>query len=567
MKPRKHQAQFIEVINRIQAGEDIRKIILSVTPGGGKSFIPIVAGKLIESGHADALAWIVPRQSLQAQGEGEFLDPLSRRLFNNKLMVRASTNDVDPCRGTNGFITTYQALGVDDHKTVINDFSKKRYILILDEYHHVEDGGIWHDALEQLFMMAKYAVMMTGTLERGDGKPIAFTDYRNKRPVLVSDIHTAIIRYSRRDALREKAILPIAFHVSDGEFRWRDNAGEIKGVDSFDDAKNGEIAGALYTALNTDFAYRILYESIDHFKEHRRIIPGAKMLVVTADYKQAQTISEMLHAGARPLKIDIATSHKPKEANLAIKKFKAGQIDILVTIAMAYEGLSVPAVSHICCLTHIRSTPWIEQMVARGVRIDPCAGPYGSQICHIFAPSDKKFVEIMKRIKNEQIASLKTSNDPEKNDFELAKIPGDGTGEGRQFVTPIGSVYTGISDHYIGCDGPIEPMQPTMPIETPSEKEDRLRAEIDSHVKTYSRENGYKPQRINAEIKKHMGKARDNMALYDLERLQIHLASAYPIGAKYPVAETVVKHPPRERKRVDQRPVPLRPVFQQMTFF
>ena len=64
MKPRKHQAQFMEVIRRIQAGEDIRKIILSVTPGGGKSFIPIVAGKLIESGHADAIAWIVPRQSL-----------------------------------------------------------------------------------------------------------------------------------------------------------------------------------------------------------------------------------------------------------------------------------------------------------------------------------------------------------------------------------------------------------------------------------------------------------------------------------------------------------------------
>lgn len=567
MKPRKHQAEFIETISRIQAGEDIRKAVLSVTPGGGKSFIPIVAGKLIQSGHADALAWIVPRQSLQVQGEGEFIDPLSRRLFNHNLSVRASTNDVDPCRGTNGFITTYQALGVDDDKTVIHEFSRKRYILIMDEYHHVEEGGVWHDALDPLFRMAKYRVLMTGTLERGDGKPIAFTEYKNKKPVLASDRHTEIIRYSRVDALKEKAILPIVFHLSDGEFSWKDKVGIVKAVSCFEDTENRDLAGALYTALNTDFAYRLLYEAVDHFQQHRKRVQSAKMLVVTADYKQAKAISEMLHSGAKSLRVDIATSHKLQAANVAIKKFKAGQIDILVTIAMAYEGLSVPAVSHICCLTHIRSTPWIEQMVARGVRIDPCAGPYGSQICHVFAPQDKKFVEIMKRIKNEQIASLRTSDDHGKNDFELAQIPGDGTGEGRQFVTPIGSVYTGVYDHYIGCDGPIEPMQPTMPIETPSEKEDRIRADIDSHVKAYARENGYKPQRINAEIKKHMGKARDNMTLYDLERLHRHLTSAYPIGVKYPVAETVVKHPPRERKRVDQRPVPLRPVSQQMTFF
>ena len=568
MKPRKHQAQFMEVIRRIQAGEDIRKIILSVTPGGGKSFIPIVAGKLIESGHADAIAWIVPRQSLQVQGEGEFIDPLSRRLFNHRLMVRASTNDVDPCRGTNGFITTYQALGVDDHKTVIQEFSRKRYILILDEYHHVEDGGIWHDALEPLFKMAKYAVLMTGTLERGDGKPIAFTEYRNKKPVLTSDRNTEVIRYSRMDALKERAILPIIFHVSDGEFSWMDKRGSVKSVDCFDDAKNGEMAGALYTALNTDFAYRLLYESIDHFADVRKKNPGAKMLVVTADYKQAKTISEMLRSGAKRFRVDIATSHKAKEANAAIKKFKAGQLDILVTIAMAYEGLSVPSVSHICCLTHIRSTPWIEQMVARGVRIDPCAGPYSSQVCHVFAPMDKKFLEIMKRIKNEQISSLKTPMNDD-HDFELATIPGDGDGTGgRQSVVPIGAEYIGQYDHYVGLDGVShDDHWPYQPQETPSEKEARLRSEIDRHVKAYARENGYKPHRINAEIKKHMGKARENMQIYDLERLQSHLRRSYPIGVCRPVNQSPVKHTPRDRKRVDSRPEQLRPVAEQMTFF
>jgi len=55
---------------------------------------------------------------------------------------------------------------------------------------------------------------------------------------------------------------------------------------------------------------------------------------------------------------------------------KTDKIDVLVTVAMAYEGLNIPAVSHIICLTRIRSAPWIEQMTARANRIDKNGGPY-----------------------------------------------------------------------------------------------------------------------------------------------------------------------------------------------
>ena len=42
-----------------------------------------------------------------------------------------------------------------------------------------------------------------------------------------------------------------------------------------------------------------------------------------------------------------------------------------VVNAMAYEGLDAPAVSVVASLTHIRSRPWLEQMVARATRVDP----------------------------------------------------------------------------------------------------------------------------------------------------------------------------------------------------
>ena len=37
---------------------------------------------------------------------------------------------------------------------------------------------------------------------------------------------------------------------------------------------------------------------------------------------------------------------------------------------MAYEGLDVPEVAVVAALTHIRSRPWLEQMVARATRVD-----------------------------------------------------------------------------------------------------------------------------------------------------------------------------------------------------
>lgn len=558
MKLRKHQSDFSQVIQNIQNGSSIRKIIMVVTPGGGKSFIPIVAGKLIESGHADGLAWIVPRQALQDQGEREFIDPFSRGLFNHNLIIRSSTNEINPCKGTNGFITTYQALGVDDKKTVVQEFSKKRYILILDEYHHVEEGGIWHQALTPLYDLAKYVVLMTGTLERGDGNPIAFTKYRNKRPDLESDEQTAVITYNRTDALREQAILPISFHLSDGRFSWQNQDGVVREIESFEETSDGEDSAALYTALKTDFSAQLLEECTSHWIAERTNNPGAKMLVVTAGYDHAKDVTVMLKR-AVGVTAEIATSHNSTHATQAIKNFKANRIDILVTIAMAYEGLDVPPVNHVCCLTHIRSTPWLEQMIARGVRIDRNAGPYSTQWCHVFAPSDKRMIDVMERIKKEQIASLKRSNNsPEESEFETATIPGDGTGQVGPNVEPLESELTGQTNHLIGG----EYSQKDLPfIETVSEKENRLRREIAKHVNAYAYENGYKPQRVNAEIKKRFRKARGNMDVTELEFLKGYLQKNCPCDMWSSSNKGNWIGPPRaRRKRVDQKAQELQPV-------
>ena len=69
---------------------------------------------------------------------------------------------------------------------------------------------------------------------------------------------------------------------------------------------------------------------------------------------------------------------------------------------MAYEGLDVPEVAVVAALTHIRSRPWLEQMVARATRVDPNAGPYETQRALVFHPDDPLFQRFRIRMETEQ---------------------------------------------------------------------------------------------------------------------------------------------------------------------
>ena len=75
---------------------------------------------------------------------------------------------------------------------------------------------------------------------------------------------------------------------------------------------------------------------------------------------------------------------------------------MLVTVAMAYEGLDAPEVAVVAALTHIRSRAWLEQMVARATRVDPHAGPYARQRALVFHPDDPLFARFRHSVETEQ---------------------------------------------------------------------------------------------------------------------------------------------------------------------
>ena len=520
MSLRKHQKEFDQVINNIIAGAAIRDIYCHICPGGGKSILPIMAGRLIKAGLADKLIWIAPRLSLTDQAEREFVNPYFRDMFKHALTIRQSTNENNPSRGLHGFATTYNATGMDEG-LLVDEFRRFRYILIMDEFHHVQENSLWHKQIAPLFGFAKYRIMMTGTLERGDGSMIAFTPYRGHgktiTPFLQDGHDTAVIRYNRADALAEKAIIPLQFHLSDGSAEWEDNRGRTVKVSSMDKMNEEDANKALYTALKTEYADHLLSTGIRHWQEHAAKYPGSKCVVVTSNIQEAKRHIANLSGLSR---CAIATSDDSAAALKVINKMKAGKLDVLVSVAMIYEGLNIPEISHIICLTRIRSVPWIDQCTARANRISPCGGQYDEQLGHIFAPADPLFKQTMAKIEAEQLPVMEERRSNSRNagtedgGFRLEPAPGG--------IIPLSSAMTGKREMLLATGIPAAE-------KTASEQEEELRKDIDDHIKAYCRQNRFKPQTINYEVLMAMGKRRQDMTIKELKSCLSHVEQKYPL--------------------------------------
>ena len=461
-KLRYHQQAVVDACRDILAGGEITEIVLSVTPGGGKSFVPVILAENLIPTVAEKICWVVPRNALKYQGEGEFADPR----WNTAKRVRAADNGSDLSRSLDGYVTTYQAVGTDPecHEA---EFKKHKYILFLDECHHVADGSMWHKALAPMVQNAVLVVKASGTLSRGDGQKIAFMAYRDGKPDLAGSPSRRVIVYGRNRAIADGAILPVAFRTVDGDAEWE----EQDGSHGSSMLSGEESAKALFTALRTEFADYLLDSALEEFRIMRTEYPNAKMLVVAPNIDIAKAYwSHLANCG---YETRIATSEDTPLARRNLDDFKRGSYRVLVTVAMAYEGLNVPEVAVICCLSHIRSVPWLEQCFARANRLAP-----GKKRAIVFAPADWAFKKAVGMIKREELVPLSDGqNELFGGDEEESE--GTGNGQARPWIIPLSSSAEGTDG---GNRVDIKPDLPPCP---PSEMEKILRKNINGIINDY----------------------------------------------------------------------------------
>src|SRR4051794_5524959 len=384
---RSHQRQLVGVIEAIASGRtDARDILAAVTPGGGKSLLPVIAAsRLIASGMVERVCWVVPRDSLRLQAEEAFADPAWRAALGHSLALRAADNTPDPSRGLAGYITTYQGIAAapDLH---LREFRRRRTLLVIDEVHHLpsladidpetaaefaktgdDEAGAWSRAILPLLECATARLLLSGTLERADGRGILWLPYRKgpkakTREIALDAPGWAVIGYSRAQALRERAVLPVTFGALDGEARWEDEGVEVGPHRLAAPYPNETTRPALFTALRTGFAEALLREAFVSIRdlrarrrEERGLAPGeaasglGKLLVVAPDQENAKRYLELvrrwLPAEQAEHVAQLATSDTPG-AHEALAEFRLRpEPSILVTVAMAYEGLDVPEVA------------------------------------------------------------------------------------------------------------------------------------------------------------------------------------------------------------------------------
>jgi superfamily II DNA or RNA helicase len=570
---RKHQQELDDLCKEILAGSPSTRIIIGVTPGGGKSLLPVIAAHRLIPDIADAVCWVVPRQSLQRQAEETFLAPAVRSLIGHARTIRASSNEVDPCRGHSGYVTTYQAIHADPHLHM-HEFLRKRYLLFLDELHHVEALGEWHHSLQPLVDHAALVVVMSGTWERNDQHPIGFLPYRSIdngliTPDLSPTDDTKIIRYSRTDALREQAIKPLRLYSLDGQAEWLDRQGERCQIASLSAAGN-DLSDALLTALRTEYAHHLLERCVADWQAAQEVRPRSKLLVVAATIHQAQDyLAHLQTLGCS--RAAIATSDDSQAAQHAIQRFKRPptdrqHLDALVTVAMAYEGLDVPAITHIACLTHIRSKPWIEQMAARAARVDKGI-PYHEQVGHIYGPDDDLLHACFAAIRAEQEPFLKERIETEDPDgpagtgTDVDRLPSPGilpltssaTRERAMDLTDgtqaeyeeLAHIRTALERH--GLHGLVDPIQALELVRdlhprssdppateddpahllTPSERERTMRQQIEQAIRRIEAQSGIEHGTINQSIVREFGKSRRHMTESELQIIWQWLQGTY----------------------------------------
>ncbi len=386
MQFRSHQHALKEAIRNKDSSDLPLSILAWVVPGGGKTWLPaIVAERFPEM----KLAWFVPRLALRKQACEDMLSGFG-------LKLRESDNLPDPCRGQRGFSASQQGLTAFP-ELYYHEFQRTPYILVTDEIHHAKifpDGTRNKLAivLDQLAPLARVHLKMTGTLETNDNSFIWGCEYDQLTTGLfVSPDRSAdiVIRYDRKTALTEEAIVPIEFFHYDGPTKYIAD-GEEKDVVLSGARNRKEESQALFTALRTELAEGLLLTGVDHFRAH-----GERLIVVCATQEDTKRYAATLRRWR--FNVALAVTDEGPDALVAIDQFKKGTCTVLVTCAMAYEGLNVPSTTHIICLTHIRSIPWIEQMFARAWR--SCKG---KARCWAFVPDDPRMRRVIELIRREQ---------------------------------------------------------------------------------------------------------------------------------------------------------------------
>jgi superfamily II DNA or RNA helicase len=380
-----------------------RTFVLDATPGGGKTRgCSIFAHELLDSGVVQKVLIVVPRDSLRSQTREGFTDNeyLFRGIVDDPKQIRRGQESM---LERSGWVTTYQAIAAapDRWLRLVRNF---RLLLILDEGHHlserptddpeVAEGAAWWRGVKPIADIATRILLASGTLWARRGQKIPLVPYREDGTIV------ADVTYSRREAMAEKAILPINFKRIDGRAMFA-HRGHVRDV-QLSTARKADNGKALKTLLLSQDYRDHLLGRLTEWQTYRRTTYPSRAIVITHSQKAARLVAEIVSKRI-DTKVALAISDDAGSKR-ALKAFRSGgSAELLITVGMAHEGLDVRDATHLICMTDIRKKGWLEQAFGRVTRVDPACGlPWEQQCAYIYVPNDPLMQGIIADLLREQ---------------------------------------------------------------------------------------------------------------------------------------------------------------------
>lgn len=446
MGDRPHQAGVRHIVDKLHSGgADQHHVILNVVPGGGKSACaPIMCQEMkARDILPQQVIWVVPRLTLQEQSAQAFDGPWGAGLK----PLASSINDFKS-RSQLGFTTNYMKLsmGLDAHCNVVQD----RTLLVIDEGHHCRGivdndnesafaapDSAWARNLDELkqhvIKKGGHTLMMTGTAWRNSKEPIYGLPYNRMGSVGGSspnsmfglttqsiskwdDQFHGYVEMLRPAGLECNAIVPIDFHLIDGTVSWTGGSETPVAYGPYrlsEMTLKDPVAGAVRTfvdaSANLDTTVRTVVDQalLDRHKESKGRQKGnGQVIVVAKSCKDAKLILDYIKARHPSVKSALAVSKNmeegenedgtnnysdfSEEARDNLEAFKSKRIAVVVTVAMAYEGMDAPGCDRLVHLGTYRSSSWMMQCLARVWR----HGGWKTK-CHVYAPNDVRMRNVI----------------------------------------------------------------------------------------------------------------------------------------------------------------------------
>ncbi|MDH6700430.1 HNH endonuclease [Streptomyces sp. MAA16] len=437
--PRPFQREVSDqVFDRIHANEKLTVVLAS--PGSGKTLAYQGTGtRLFRADLIDHVAIFVPRVSLAEQCETGWmyqrtgsvhglctLFDATKRL--GKIRHKVKEKPLTPLSEPgSGFVSTYSALVTN--ASVFLEWARRhegRFLLVADEAQFCgdskdEEGGGTKagELIKQMHEFSRHTLLLTGTPNRADNQPLILADYE---PHLTNP---------RRRVLIHHAEASYANGIAEGYLRkfemQRTNARVAKRTLGAPDTGAGDTlleynlsddGSELIPVLRDEKVWKPLVDDVVRaVRDKQKFNSAYRGLISCMQQADAKKVQKYLQQRYPDLRVALAVS-SDANAPQELADFKVKQMDLLVTVRMAFIGYDCPQITVVGILTNYRDGGHLSQLVGRGLRVWKDMPPR-EQSCVIVAPDDPKmqgFLDLLREQNDEGVKIFEEREEQEKSE-------------------------------------------------------------------------------------------------------------------------------------------------------